>query len=68
MFAEELLEAIQAERNRQIREADRVRLLTPVEAEVAPAATLPTIRPIRASALEGRATCRQPRPATDTSP
>jgi hypothetical protein len=63
MLMDQLLETIQAERDRQIREADRVRLVRdPRTDEV----DTPPVRNDRLSAVEGRAVGRQPRPATES--
>lgn len=66
MLTEQLLETIQAERQRQIREADRVRLLTPADTE-GPGPSYSVRSGLgRVSAVEGKALGRQPRPATDS--
>ncbi len=67
MLTDQLLQTIQAERERQIREADRVRMLTPVDTDPEEARALPANGPERLRGLEGRSTCHQVRPATDTS-
>lgn len=66
MLVDQLLEAIQADRNRQIREADRVRLLTPVEVEPATTATAGMTRRDAVRLSTARGVPRQPRPATDS--
>ncbi len=63
MLMDQLLETIQAERDRQIREADRVRLVK--EPRTDGDETRPT-RDGRLSASESRVLGRQPRPATDS--
>ena len=67
MLTDHLLETIQADRNRQIREADRVRMMTPpdddpVEPRAATPARRQPVAPLPAAPMG-----RHVRPATDGS-
>jgi hypothetical protein len=63
MLTDQLLETIQAERDRQIKAADRMRLLTQSSPDEVEAAVLENER---VAAAERRLVGRQPRPATDS--
>ncbi len=67
MLTDHLLKTIQADRDRQIAEADRVRLLTPAETETDAPRIARTTRAERFAGLDRQAAARQARRATDAS-
>jgi hypothetical protein len=67
MLTDHLLKTIQADRDRQIVEADRVRLLTPVETETDASRPARTSRAERFAALDRQAAGSHARRATDAS-
>jgi hypothetical protein len=67
MLTDHLLKTIQADRDRQIAEADRVRLLTPAESETDAPRIARTTRAERFAGLDRQAAARQARRATDAS-
>ena len=63
MLTDQLLQTIQAEREREIRQADRVRLLTRSDADNV---ETPQPRSDLLGAVDSRVVGRHPRPATDS--